>query len=72
MINPNHKLSITKQCALLTVNRSSYYKPAAESEENLALIRAIDELYLERPTRGSRSMRDALEDRGFGGTAFAV
>ena len=31
----------------------------------LALMRAIDELYMERPTRGSRSMRDALEDASF-------
>ena len=27
-------------------------------------MRTIDELYLERPTRGSRTMRDALADRG--------
>ncbi len=66
MVDPKHKLAITKQCSLLSVKRSTYYyKPAPESEEELALMRAIDELYLERPTRGSRSMRDALEDRGF-------
>lgn len=66
MIDAKHKLAITKQCRLLRLNRSTYYyKPAPESEEELALMRAIDELYLERPTRGSRSMRDALEDRGF-------
>lgn len=66
MIDPKHKLPITKQCALLSVNRSTYYyEPVRESEEELALMRAIDELYLERPTRGSRSMRGALEDNGF-------
>ena len=66
MIDPTHALPITKQCALLDVNRSTYYyEPVAVSEEELALMRAIDELYLERPTRGSRTMRDALEDRGF-------
>ena len=66
MIDTKHKLPITKQCALLSVNRSTYYyEPVRESEEELALMRTIDELYLERPTRGSRSMRDALEDNGF-------
>ena len=28
-------------------------------------MRAMDELHLERPTRGSRSMKDALEKKGF-------
>lgn len=66
MITPEHSLPITRQCAILDVSRSTYYyQPAGESEENLAVMRAIDELYLERPTRGSRSMQDALEDRGY-------
>ena len=66
MIDPKHKLPITQQCMLLALNRSTYYyEPVPESEQELALMRAIDELYLERPTRGSRSMRDALEDDGF-------
>lgn len=50
---------------MLDVKRSTYYyQPVGESEENLTLMRTIDELYLERPTRGSRSMRDALEGLG--------
>lgn len=65
MIDRTHKLSVTKQCRLLELNRSTaYYKPKGESEENLALMKAIDELYIERPTRGSRTMKDCLEDRG--------
>jgi len=49
----------------LALSRSTaYYQPKGESEENLAVMRAIDELYMERPTRGSRMMKDALEDRG--------
>lgn len=65
MIDRNHRLPITRQCNLLELNRSSaYYKPAGESEENLAVMRALDELYIERPTRGSRTMKDALEDKG--------
>jgi len=61
MIDRKHRLPVTRQCRLLDLSRSTaYYKPASESEENLALMRMLDELYLERPTRGSRSMKDAL------------
>ena len=65
MIDRNHRLPITQQCKLLELNRSTaYYTPAGESEENLAVMRALDELYIERPTRGSRTMKDALKDKG--------
>lgn len=37
---------------------SCYYQPAGESPENLALMRAIDELYLARPFFGSRRMAE--------------
>lgn len=50
-----------RQCALLGLARSScYYQPAGESPENLALMRAIDELYLARPFFGSRRMAEQL------------
>ena len=66
MIDRTHKLSITKQCRLLALNRSTaYYKAKGESTETLAVMRKLEELYIERPTRGSRTMKDALEDRGF-------
>ncbi len=65
MIDPIHDLSIKRQCNLRELNRSTaYYKPVGESEENLAVMKKLDELYIERPTRGSRTMKDALEDRG--------
>ena len=65
MIDRKHKLPVTRQCKLLALSRSTaYYTPAGESEENLAVMRAIDELYIERPTRGSRTMKDALGDKG--------
>ncbi len=61
MIDRKHRLPVTRQCRLLDLSRSTaYYRPAGESEENLALMRMLDELYLERPTRGSRSMKDVL------------
>ena len=66
MIDPTHALPVARQCRLLAISRSTaYYKPVGPSTETLALMRAIDELYLERPTRGSRMMRDALEDQGY-------
>lgn len=41
----------------MNLNRSSYYlTPAAESAENLALMRRIDELHLRYPFYGSRKL----------------
>ena len=65
MIDRKHILPVTQQCGLLQMNRSTaYYKKQGESEENLSVMKAIDELYIERPTRGSRTMKDCLGDRG--------
>jgi putative transposase len=50
-------LSICRQCELLGLSRSSfYYEPAAESVENLALMKLMDEQYTAHPHFGSRSM----------------
>ena len=44
------ELSVVKQCELLEVNRSSfYYEPVAESEENLSIMRVLDEQYFKTP-----------------------
>ena len=46
-----------RQCELLGLNRSSlYYEPAAETAENLRLMRLIDEQYTACPFYGSRRM----------------
>jgi putative transposase len=62
MIDPLYKpLSIIRQCELLTVSRSSYYyKPKPIKPEDLELMRKIDELYTEDPSRGSRAMARQL------------
>jgi putative transposase len=58
-------LSICHQCELIDLNRSTFYlPPAAESEENLRLMRLIDEQYLATPFYGSRRMTAFLERRG--------
>ena len=60
-IEENEKISIRGQCELLEVNRSTvYYKPVPESEENLAIMRLMDEHHLEHPTHGVLQMQDYL------------
>jgi putative transposase len=59
-------LSIVAQCRLLKVARSSlYWRPAAVSEDDLRLMRRIDELYLATPFYGSRRMVAALRREGW-------
>ena len=60
-VNENEKISIRNQCELLDINRSTvYYKPAPESEENLAIMRLMDEHHLDHPTHGVLQMQDYL------------
>jgi putative transposase len=52
---------VAEQCELLDLARSTYYyEPAQESAENLALMRRIDEQYLNTPFYGSRRMAQEL------------
>lgn len=55
-----------RQCELLGVCRSGVYaEPQGESEENLALMRELDELYMKWPFYGSRRMTQELKARGY-------
>jgi len=58
MIDRHHsRLSIARQCHLVSVSRSSYYyEPKGGSPENLEWMRRIDEQYLKTPWYGSRQM----------------
>jgi len=50
-------LSLSRQCQVLAISRSSfYYLAKGESAENLVLMRRIDELFLKYPFYGSRQM----------------
>jgi putative transposase len=61
------ELSVRRQCALLNVARSGVYRPRPEaSADDLALMRRIDELYLEKPFYGSRRMTFDLNEEGRG------
>ncbi len=54
-------LSLSRQCSILSISRSSlYYRSKGESAESLALMRRIDELYLKYPFYGSRQMARQL------------
>ena len=60
-IEPLEALSIVRQCELLSLPRSSYYySPAQESEEDLRLLRLLDQFYLDHPTLGSRKLAPLL------------
>jgi putative transposase len=62
----NQDVSINKQCQLLMINRSTYYyKPICASQQNLLLMRLIDEQHLKTPFCGSRKMTHYLQRLGY-------
>jgi len=66
MINPEHKLSVTKQAKALGISRGSvYYLPRPVNERDQALMKRIDRLHLEFPFAGARMLRDLLNQEGF-------
>ena len=66
MVEPDHPdLSITWQCKLLSISRPSFhYAAKGESAQNLALMRLIDEQFLETPFFGVRQMTWHLRNDG--------
>ena len=66
MIARDHPgLSLSRQCRILAISRSSfYYAPKGESADNLALMRRIDELFMKYPFYGSRQMVRQLRREG--------
>jgi len=59
-------VSIVAQCRLLKVARSTlYYRPSPVSEDDLAVMRRLDELYLASPFYGSRRMAAVLRREGW-------
>ena len=64
MVSPSDILPITRQCELLDVPRSSYYyQPEPASPDELALMKLIDQCYLELPFYGTRRIKDWLYDK---------
>ena len=59
-------LSIRRQCRLLGVARSGVYRLAAAANDNdLAVMRRLDELFTAWPFLGSRRLAQMLREEGF-------
>jgi putative transposase len=66
MIDKAHSLPLARQAELLDLSRSSlYYRPAATSEPDLALMAALDKIHLKLPFYGIRRLRGELLTQGF-------
>src|SRR6266851_2935607 len=65
LVDRHDTLPVTRQCGLMTVSRSSVYRPPAPvSDEDLAIMALIDRQYLARPYYGSRRMTAWLATQG--------
>lgn len=65
-VKPDSDYSIRRQCRLAGISRSGfYYKPVPETNENLDLMRLIDEQYMKHPEFGYPRMTDWLCDQGY-------
>jgi putative transposase len=67
LIAPEHPdLPVIRQCELVSISRSAfYYTPVGESPLNLALMRLIDEQFMETPFYGTRQMARHLRRCGY-------
>jgi len=63
MVDEADTLSISRQCQILNIGRTAYYYRPEISKVNLELMRLIDELFTEDPSRGTRRIRAALRRR---------
>jgi len=68
-IQPGHSdLSIQRQCELIGLPHSSYYREGPtgqETHENLEIMRCIDLEYTDHPFYGTRQMRNVLRRKGY-------
>lgn len=66
MVDRTDPLPVARQCELLEVPRSTfYYERRGVKEDDLVLMRLIDECHLKHPYYGARRIRDWLDDRGY-------
>ena len=62
----NPQISVRRQCQLLGLNRSGlYHEPQQEKEENLFLMRLLDEQYTRTPFYGVERMTAWLRSQGY-------
>ena len=67
MIEKDHpQMSIAHQSSALGLHRSGlYYQPVGESDENLAIMRFLDEQYFITPFYGCRKLTALLQQEGY-------
>jgi putative transposase len=67
LVDRHDNLSLTLECALLSLNRTSlYYHPVPVSEEEAQIKHRIDEIHTEHPDYGTRRVTAMLAgDEGF-------
>jgi len=66
MVDLNEKLSLSKQCILLNINRNSFYfSPKGEGFENLSLMELLKKQYHATPFYGYRKITVWFERYGF-------
>jgi putative transposase len=67
-VQPTHpNLSIQRQCELIGLPWSSYYREGSaeqESPENIEIMKHIDKEYTDHPFYGTRQMRNVLRRKG--------
>lgn len=66
MVDKEHKkLTITRQCELVGINKSTlYYEHRGEKPENIELMKQIDVLHTNRPYYGARRIQKEFERKG--------
>lgn len=64
LISPVNQLSISRQCELLDLARSSYYYNPVEALEETNLMNEISEIWLEHSFLGYRKITHELKNRG--------
>lgn len=66
MVDCKEKMSVSKQCKVLNINRNFlYFTPKEESEQNLKIMLLMDKQYFLTPFYGYRKMRVWLQNQGF-------
>lgn len=66
MVDRASKISLNRQLDLLGVSKGNFYYVAkGESDENLVLMRLLDEHYMEHPYKGVLQMQDFLVREGY-------
>ena len=65
-IDKTHSLSVSRQCELLNVTRSSfYYSPLEDGSYNEELMKQIDKQYMDNPFYGVPWMTNHLRGLGY-------